>query len=273
VTFEKEYVLGTHDEEVGRLALQHRVWRPQVTAAWNRAGFAPGHTILDVGCGPGYASADLAGIVGRAGRVVAIDRSRRFLEVLESGRRKLGLHQISACELDVDTARLPGVTADGAWCRWIFAFVERPYDLLKEIGERLKPRGALVVHEYFDYSTWRTAPRCLEVEEFVGAVMESWRANGGEPDVGLRFGPWLDELGFEIREFRPLIFAVRPNDGLWQWLEAFLDVGRRRLVELGFLTPERGDAIREAFTAFAASPAARMITPGVLEIQAVRSER
>src|SRR3954463_9710581 len=48
-----DYVLGTHDEEIERLGLQHRVWRPRVLAGWQRAGFTSGMTIADVGCGPG----------------------------------------------------------------------------------------------------------------------------------------------------------------------------------------------------------------------------
>jgi len=91
---EKDYVLGTHDEEIERLGLQHRVWRPRALDAWRRAGFTVGQTILDVGCGPGYASVDLAEIAGRSGRVVAIDRSRRFLDALESTARSRALKNL-----------------------------------------------------------------------------------------------------------------------------------------------------------------------------------
>ena len=68
---EKEYVLGTHDEEIARLRLQHRVWRPRATDAWLRAGFTTGQTLIDLGCGPGYASIDLAEIVGSSGRIIS----------------------------------------------------------------------------------------------------------------------------------------------------------------------------------------------------------
>ncbi len=81
---EHDYVLGTHDDELIRLGLQHRVWRPRALDVWRRAGFTVGQTLLDVGCGPGYATADLAGIVGDRGQVVAVDRSERFLEVLRA---------------------------------------------------------------------------------------------------------------------------------------------------------------------------------------------
>src|SRR5262245_39571237 len=85
---EREYVLGTHDVEVERLGLQHRVWRARARDAWRRAGFTAGQTILDLGCGPGFASLDLAELTGPPGRVVAIDQSARFLAVLDDLARR-----------------------------------------------------------------------------------------------------------------------------------------------------------------------------------------
>src|SRR6266700_5014628 len=71
---ERDYVLGTHDEELMRLGLQHRVWRPVVLDCWQRAGITVGKRVLDLGAGPGYATIDLAEIVGSGGEVVALDR-------------------------------------------------------------------------------------------------------------------------------------------------------------------------------------------------------
>jgi SAM-dependent methyltransferase len=270
MALEKDYILGTHDEEIGRLALQHRVWRPRTLDAWRRAGFTTGQALLDVGCGPGYATLDLAEIVGAQGRIVAVDRSRRFLDALDAVLRQRDLHNVAAHELDLDDADLPVSGADGAWCRWVFAFVKRPRDLLVRIGGALREGGVLVLHEYFDYSTWRLAPRSPEVEEFVRVVMESWRAEGGEPDIGLSLPLWLDELGFETRSLRPIVDVVPPSNFVWQWPKAFIEVGLRRLVDLGRMTPPRAEAILEAFAARESEGRSLMITPAVLEIIAVR---
>jgi SAM-dependent methyltransferase len=267
---EKEYVLGTHDEEVLRLELQHRVWRGRTLEGWRHAGFNVDQTIVDVGCGPGYAALDLAEIVGRAGRVVAIDRSRRFLDALESVRNARGLHQISTLEIDLDTAKLPDLNGDGAWVRWVFCFVTRPRDLLGRIAETLRPGGKLVIHEYFDYATWRIAPQSPELEKFVKAVMKSWRDNGGEPDIGLNLLGWLEELKFEIQSIRPFVDIVTPSNFVWQWPKAFVHGGIQRLVELGYLTAAESREITDAFTAAESNPHTRLVTPAVLELIAIR---
>ena len=66
---DKDYVLGTHDEEIARLGLQHKVWRERVLAFWKRAGLEPGTRVVDVGAGPGYGTLELAHTVGREGEI------------------------------------------------------------------------------------------------------------------------------------------------------------------------------------------------------------
>ena len=267
---EKDYVLGTHDEEIERLGLQHRVWRPRSLDAWRRAGITAGQTILDVGCGPGYASCDLAEIVGADGRVLAIDRSRRFLDALRAMQAQRALNNITPFELDLDEARFPDTLADGAWTRWVFAFVKHPQKLLARVAAQLKPNAPFIIFEYFNYASWRLAPRLPELEEFVAAVMKSWRADGGEPDIALDLPRWLEELNFEVRSLNPIVDVVRSTNYVWRWPSAFLDVGIRRLVDIGGLSSERGEAIRNAFAEREGDGHSLMITPGVLEIIAVK---
>ncbi len=267
---EKEYVLGTHDDEIARLGLQHRVWRPRALDAWRRGGFTTDQTLLDVGCGPGYASVDLAEIVGPSGRIIAIDRSRRFLDALEAVRQQRGLDNITTVEVDLDEGELPAIKADGAWTRWVFAFVKHPHQLLMQVADRLKPGGIFVIHEYLDYSTWRVLPRSSEFEEFVQEVMESWRAEGGEPDIGRELPIWLKELGFELRTLNPIVDVVPASNFVWQWPKAFVQVGLKRLVDLGRITPERALIVSEVVASRETAPHSLIVTPAVIEIVAVR---
>lgn len=267
---EKDYVLGTHDAEVERLGLQHRVWRPRVSDAWRRAGFGPGQTLVDLGCGPGWATLDLAEIAGPRGRAIGIDRSRRFLDVLESAARARALAQVQAVELDLDEDALPDVQAHGVWSRWVYAFVKKPRQLVERAAAMLAPGGTMVLLEYVDYRAWRLSPRHEAFEAFVGEVMASWRDSGGEPDVGVDLPRWLADAGLEVREARPITELARPGDYLWQWPRAFVDVGLDRLVELGRVTPARAAEMRGAFDAVEAHPAGFTLTPTVLEIVAVK---
>ena len=267
---QQDYVLGTNDEEIARLQLQHEVWRPQVLDVWRRAGFGPGQTILDIGSGSGNASLDLARLVGPRGRIIALDKSRRFLDVVDARARAAGLSNISTYGCDLDRDSLPAVAADGVWNRWVMSFTSGPRDLIARIHQSLRPGGVFVLHEYFDYGTWRTAPPSAEIEMFVRTVMETWRESGGEPDLGLRLPVWLDELGFEVQQLRPIVEVAGPAEPKWRRLEAFIESGRHLLESLGALTAAQSMAIGGALADLAADPRARMFTPALLEIVAVR---
>ncbi|HEX8945561.1 MAG TPA: methyltransferase domain-containing protein [Gemmatimonadaceae bacterium] len=265
-----DYVLGTDDQEIARLRLQHTVWRPRAMSAWHRAGFTLGQHLLDVGCGPGFAAEDLATIVGDEGQVTAIDRSERFLEAMQERLARSRQVNIVPLRADLNEAKLPTLIADGAWCRWVFAFVTRPRELLANIRETLKPGAPLVIHEYFDYGTWRLAPRAPRFEEFVAVVMKSWRDAGGEPDIALDLTQWLAADGFRITSLRPIVDIVSPTDFVWQWPHAFAIASLRRLVQLGQLTEAAASEMGDAYAKAIVEPAVRMITPGVLEIIATR---
>src|SRR5687768_1010445 len=260
---ERDYILGTHDEEIARLALQHMVWRSRALDGWRRGGFTVGQTLLDIGCGPGYATLDLAEITGPSGEVVAVDRSRRFLDTLEANAQRRGISSVRTVEMDLDEARFSDGAVDGAWARWVFAFVQKPRQLLERVRETLKPGGVLVLHEYFHYATWQLIPRSSDFEEFVRTVVKTRRESGGEPNIAIDLAVWLPELGFQIKSMQPIVEVVAPSNFLWQWPKAFVETGLRRLIQLGQLSPERAGVIAGAVATAETSPGSLMITPGV----------
>ena len=137
---ERDYVLGTHEEELARLGLQHRVWRPVVLDCWQRAGITVGKRVLDVGAGPGYAAIDLAEIVGPTGEVVALERSQNFIRALETTCRARSLANVKIHELDLMKDDLPKGDYDFAWCRWVVSFVNDQSLLIEKLGARYAKR-------------------------------------------------------------------------------------------------------------------------------------
>ena len=268
-----DYVLGTHDEELERLGVQHHAWRQYAHAAWKRAGFARGHTLIDLGAGPGFASLDLAELVGAAGRVVAVERSRRFLARLEEEKRRRSLTQLEILQADLDES-LPLVGgADGLWCRWVAAFVRNPRILVDRIRSAVRVGGTVVFHEYSEYATWRLMPENPELTAFVAEVMRSWRADGGEPNIGRSLPGWLTEAGFEVTSIRPIVEVVTPQDPMWQWPRAFVRTGSARLRELGIVDERTAERTWTSFVEAEQRPATWLITPTVLEVIARKAER
>ena len=273
---DRDYVLGTHDEEIDRLGLQHLVWRPEMLAAWSRGGVTRGSRVLDVGAGPGFATADLGEMVGAHGEVVGLERSARFVAAARRRCADRGLTHVRVEETDLmtDAPKVPGAMPaagfDAAWCRWVACFVSSPELLVQRIARALRPGGVAIFHEYEDYATWRLLPPRTKVERFVAEVMASWRATGGEPDIARTLPALLARSGFIVRHVRPIVFTVRPSDFTWQWPAAFLRSGVRRLVELGRVDEAFAEGVTHEFDLAERDPSTLMVTPLVLEIVAER---
>jgi len=262
---DRDYVLGTGAAEIARLGLQHDVWKEKAKEGWRRAGIATGMTVLDVGAGPGFAAVDLAGLVGPEGRVIALERSGRFVAALRAEVERLGLANVEAREQDVCDTALPG-PADAAWCRWVLSFVADPARAVLRIAAALRPGGVAVFHEYADYGCWRTMPPHPLVERFRALAMASWRDAGGEPDIALRLPGFLADAGLEIVAARPLIDIVTPDDFAWRWPAAFMAANASRLAELGYVRADEAEAMAHALEDVA--PGTLMVTPLVAEIVA-----
>lgn len=254
-----DYVLGTHDEEIGRLGLQHRVWRGRMLEAFRRGGIRPGQVVVDVGAGPGFATADLAELVGPEGKVVALERAPQFLARL----RAMNLAGVDVREQDV-SAPFALADADASWCRWLLSFVPDGAATVRNIAAALKPGGSAIFHEYAAYSTWRMMPPNPLHERFRALVEQSWRDSGGEPDAAMWLPAWLHDAGLEIVGTRLLSDVITPPDHAWEWPRSFMASNARRLQQLGYIDCSEANAM--AVLLDSPSPGSHMMTPLVAEI-------
>ena len=262
---EKEYVLGTDDVEIARLGVQHEVWVPRMLACWDRAGIGEGMRVLDVGCGPGYATLDLGQRVGPGGEVVGVERSERFVTYGTQRCIARGTDHVQFVQQDV-LDPLPG-DFEATWCRWVASFVKSPEALAANVAGALREGGVAMFHEYANYATWRMAPRRPLLEEFVAHVMASWREAGGEPDVALQLPALLEKHGLRIRHLEPITWVLSPKDPAWRWLASYIETGPERLLELGRVDRAWVERLHAELRA-AEREGARMVTPMLFEIVA-----
>jgi len=235
---------------------------------WQRAGITVGKRVLDVGAGPGYATVDLAEIVGPAGQVVALERSENFIRAMEQACRSRSLTNVNVHQLDLMTDELPRGDYDFSWCRWVMSFVNDPDLLIRKLGNVMRRGSVAVFHEYGHYETWHFFPRLPNQERFRELVIATWRESGGEPDGAVALATLLPANGFAIRAARPHLFCVCPAEYMWQWPATFIETYLPRLIEMGRIDQEFADKVRDELACAEKNPNAFMITPLVLEIVA-----
>lgn len=265
-TVKTSYVLGTESYEIERLKLQHGIWRANTTTTWKKAGITQGSRVIDVGAGPGFATLDLSEFVGSNGHVAALERSRNYLDHLKTSLIEQGLDNVSVYDMDLVTDEIPVRGYDASWCRWVCCFLSNPDALIAKLGSALRTGGTAVFYEYIDYGSWRMLPHEPMVEQFVGRVMQSWRASGGEPDVAPRVVGALQNHGFDVVSVTPKVFGVKPGDDFWTWIASYMRVNTHRSLALGEIDANWAQAFIAMLDKAEQNGDRFMTTPMVLEI-------
>lgn len=268
VAQKQDYVLGTHDEELNRLGLQHALWREQAEALWDLAGIAPGMTVLDVGCGPGFATLDLARRVGPAGRVISIDESRRYIDHLRNQAEAHGLRNIEARVGDVQRIDVPAGSVDAAYSRWVLCFVPNPDAVLAGVVSALRGGGVFAIQDYYHYRGVQLGPPSDAFTRAFQAVHESWRKRGGDSDIGARLPSMLARRGLTVSHLRSIVRIARPHEPLWQWPDSFFKNFLPMLVDMGLLTKDEHAAFNADWSARETDPGGFFATPPVIDIVA-----
>lgn len=267
---EGEYILGTDRRELERLGFQHQVWAPDTAALWRDAGFSRGQTLLDVGCGPGYGTLDLAHLVGSGGSVLGLDVSARFLGHLERQAAERGLDQVAVRQGDVGKLDLPAGAFDGAFARWVLCFTPEPEAVIRGVARALRPGGTFAVLDYLDYTAFRVAPGSPAFERVIQATGESFRQAGGDADIARRVPGLMREAGLEVRLLRPVSRIAWPGSATWHWPQTFFHSYADQLVELGLLRAEEAQAFREEWNRLASDRSAYLLTATMAAIVGVK---
>ncbi len=240
---EQAYILGADAEELFRLGVQHQVWSEEAQNGWRLANFSAGQTILDLGCGPGYCTKELAFITGKEGKVIGIDKSEKYIKFLDGVATQYALN-IETIHADFDSMQLQAASLDGMYCRWALAWIPNPQEILKKVVDALKPGGRMVLHEYYDWGLLQTEPKKNALAKAISMALKSFKDTDNEIDIGRHLSIMLPEIGMKIIGFRPMAKIATPQNGVWQWPKTFFQSYFPRLVLQKYLSQEE---VKEAF--------------------------
>jgi SAM-dependent methyltransferase len=263
------YILGTERAELYRLGLQHQVWAEEARRGWRSAGFTAGQTLLDLGCGPGFCTQDLAYMVGERGRVIGVDLSTGFIDFATQVNR---LHELPVefVASSFDDMTLAPDSLDGGYCRWALAWVPNPAEIIAKVVAALRPGAAFVCHEYFDWSTLQTEPHRPELAASIAAALKSFKDSEGDIDIGRRLPGLFVEQGLEIAGVRAMSKLALPGTLTWQWPSSFFAIYLPKLVEAGLLDEQTCSDALIQWQQLETTPGACFYGPQMVEVIGVK---
>jgi ubiquinone/menaquinone biosynthesis C-methylase UbiE len=217
----------------------------------------PGLSLLDVGCGPGTITADLAARVA-PGSVTAIDQFADVLDAARAEAQQRDLSNVSFATADVDRLDLPDDTFDVVHAHQVLQHVTDPVQALREMRRVCVP-GGIVAARDADYAGFVWFPRPAALEFWRDIYQQAARANGGEPDAGRQLLSWALEAGFDdVTPTGSLWCYATPETRDWwggMWADRILHSGiARDILRLGLATTAQLEEISAAWRAWATAP-------------------
>ena len=206
----------------------------------------PGDRVLDIGCGLGDSTVQLAELVGAGGRVQGVDVSERMIAGAREGAERAAMENVSFEAVDVQAARFDD-TYDYAFGRFGTMFFANPVAALRNVRQALRPGGRLnmVVWRRKLDNEWLYRAETI-VEQFLDRPEEY-----DEPTCGP--GPFsmanadtvtdvLKHAGFDDVQLKRQDLLIKTGDNLEEAIDVVMSLGPAG--EVLRLWGDRADEIR-----------------------------
>jgi ubiquinone/menaquinone biosynthesis C-methylase UbiE len=202
----------------------HR-WR---TAA-NSAGYLlehlrPGMSLLDVGCGPGTITADLASRVA-PGRVTGVETSADVVDLARAAAADAQA-RVDFVLSDAHDLGFADDTFDVVHAHQLLHHLPDRVAALREMRRVCVPGGTVAARDS-DYGAFTWYPALPELDEWMRLYQTLAHANGAEPDAGRRLLSWARKAGFtDVTATSSTWCFADPADRQWwgrSWAERVLE--------------------------------------------------
>ncbi len=108
----------------------------------------PGQNIADIGSGGGYFSLRFAKIVGKEGKVYAVDTNSNLLNFVKNSAKVKGLNNIIPTIASNDSLDIPEKNLDFIFMRNVTHHLKNRMKYFENLKKYLKPEGKIIVIEY-----------------------------------------------------------------------------------------------------------------------------
>jgi len=257
-----EYAIEGGVEGRERLRLLSRVFRDGTMGLLDRVGVERGHYCIDLGCGGGDVTVELARRVGPGGRALGLDRDDVALGIARTEAEAAGLKQPEYRQHDAHEP-IGGPAADLVYMRFLLSHVADPARVLENVRAGLRPGGRVAVMD-IDFRGHFAWPESAALDRFVDLYTQVVARRGGNANIGPRLPSLLMATGFEdVRMHLVHLADLEGDTKLLTPVTMQLIAGA--VADAGLAEPDELRSIIEALYAEARDPTTVMGLPRVVQ--------
>jgi len=208
-------------EGYDRLLLLARERWPATAALLDRAGLAPGMRCIDLGCGGGEVTFEIARLVAPGGSATGVDMDGVKLDLAHQAAARRGLGNVEFRRLNLDDWDEPGAY-DAVYCRFVLQHLSQPVGLLRRMWAGVRPGGVLIVEDA-DFDGWCCHPANEGFDFFLRAYRQVIQRRGGDDAMGRKLYGCLLAAGIpdpRVAVVQPVSTEGEEKTLPWSTLEA-----------------------------------------------------
>ena len=262
ITAMTSYVIRGGKPGYDRLMLLARERGPDTQALLEQAGVSAGMRCIDVGCGGGAVTLEIARLVGPGGTVVGIDMDGVKLGLARQAAAERGLTNAEFRVGDVRDWDEPG-GYDAVYSRFLLQHLSEPAGLIGRMWAAVRDGGVLVVEDA-DFDGFCCDPANEGFELFLDAYRRVLARRGGDHAIGRRLYRYFLAAGIPDPQVR-LVQPVHQGEAktlAWSTLEATADA----ILAEGLATSDRVTAALASLRRFTDDPGTLICGPRVFQL-------
>ncbi len=251
-----------------RLKVLSRILRPQTLDLFRRIGIEQGARCLDVGCGSGDVTFDLAAIVGPEGQVIGSDLDDEKLALADEEARDRSLSNVAFVNADATANATSLNVFDFAYARQLICHVADPLHVLRQMVACIRP-GGIVAVEDVDFTGYFSYPHCPELLLFMDYVRRTIAGRGGDADIGPRLPSLLRQAGLQSVEIA--VAQLAATEGEVKTIQPLtLELYSEAIIADSLADAAEVERVARALYAFAADPHTVMSVPRFVQSWGVK---